>query len=76
MFCRQGSSVCVLYLLILHFQMSVYFDHAAAQLADCETVKIITDNLQKYGVPVVVAINRFDTDTDEELAALKTQFNI
>ena len=29
--------------------MSVYFDHAAAQLADCETVKIITDNLQKYG---------------------------
>ena len=30
------------------------------------------DNLQKYGVPVVVAINRFDTDTDEELAALRT----
>ena len=29
--------------------MSVYFDHAAAQLTDCETVKIITDNLQKYG---------------------------
>ncbi len=30
------------------------------------------DNLQKFGVPVVVAINRFDTDTDEELAALRT----
>ncbi|MBE6603074.1 MAG: formate--tetrahydrofolate ligase [Ruminococcaceae bacterium] len=29
------------------------------------------DNLQKFGVPVVVAINRFDTDTDEELAALR-----
>ncbi len=25
------------------------------------------ENLQKYGVPVVVALNRFDTDTDAEL---------
>ena len=29
------------------------------------------DNLQKFGVPVVVAINRFDTDTEAELAALR-----
>ena len=29
------------------------------------------DNLHKFGVPVVVAINRFDTDTDAELAALR-----
>ncbi|MBR7112306.1 MAG: formate--tetrahydrofolate ligase [Clostridia bacterium] len=29
------------------------------------------DNLQKFGVPVVVAINRFDTDTDAELSALR-----
>ena len=28
-------------------------------------------NMQKYGVPVVVAINRFGTDSDEELAAVK-----
>lgn len=28
------------------------------------------ENMRKYGVPVVVAINRFLTDTDEELAAL------
>lgn len=28
------------------------------------------ENMQKYGVGVVVAINRFDTDTDEELQAV------
>lgn len=29
------------------------------------------DNLQKYGVPVVVAINRFGTDTDAELKTVE-----
>ena len=29
------------------------------------------ENLQQYGVPVVVAINRFGTDTDAELEALR-----
>ncbi len=29
------------------------------------------ENMKSYGVPVVVAINRFDTDTDEELNAIK-----
>ena len=29
------------------------------------------DNLKKYGVPVVVAINRFHTDTDKELQLLE-----
>ena len=29
------------------------------------------DNLQKYGVPVVVAINRFGTDTEAELKAVE-----
>ncbi len=29
------------------------------------------DNLTKYGVPVVVALNRFDTDTDAELAFIR-----
>ena len=28
------------------------------------------ENMQKYGVPVVVAINRFYTDTEEEIAVL------
>ena len=29
------------------------------------------ENMKSYGVPVVVAINRFDTDTDAELNAVK-----
>ncbi len=29
------------------------------------------DNLTKYGVPVVVALNRFDTDTDAELEFIR-----
>ncbi|MBQ2663281.1 MAG: formate--tetrahydrofolate ligase [Clostridia bacterium] len=29
------------------------------------------ENMKSYGVPVVVAINRFDTDTDAELSAIK-----
>ncbi len=29
------------------------------------------ENLQKYNVPVVVAINRFESDTDAELSALR-----
>lgn len=29
------------------------------------------ENLQKYGVPVVVAINKFESDTDEEIEALR-----
>ena len=30
------------------------------------------DNMKKYGIPVVVAINRFLTDTDEELKAIES----
>jgi formate--tetrahydrofolate ligase len=30
------------------------------------------ENLQKYGVPVVVSINRFSSDTEGEIALLKT----
>ena len=29
------------------------------------------ENLQKFGVPVVVAVNRFETDTEAELAAIE-----
>lgn len=28
-------------------------------------------NMEKYGVPVIVAVNYFDTDTEDEIAALK-----
>lgn len=36
-----------------------------------ENLKIHIENMKKYRVPVVVAINRFDTDTEEELRFLQ-----
>lgn len=33
------------------------------------------ENMQSYGVPVVVAINRFDTDSNEELSAVIDRCN-
>lgn len=36
----------------------------------CNLVKHI-ENTKQYGIPVVVAINRFSTDTDAELNAIK-----
>ena len=33
------------------------------------------DNIHKFGLPVVVAINRFDTDTDAEIALLTEMCN-
>ncbi len=30
------------------------------------------DNIRKFGIPVVVAMNRFDTDTDAEMAYIRT----
>ncbi len=37
-----------------------------------EHLKRHIDNLSKFGVPVVVALNKFYTDTEEEIALLKT----
>lgn len=34
------------------------------------------ENIQSFGVPVVVAINKFNTDTDEEIAWLKSQVGV
>ncbi len=34
-------------------------------------LKTHIENMQKFGVPVVVAINRFHTDTDAEIAVIK-----
>ncbi len=34
-------------------------------------LQVHVENMRKYGVPVVVAINRFDSDTDGELALLE-----
>jgi len=47
----------------------------AVSPADCLkglwNLKIHVENLRKYGAPVVVAINRFDNDSDEEIAAIQ-----
>ncbi len=37
----------------------------------CQNLKIHAENVRKYGLPVVVAINRFPTDTDEELETVR-----
>jgi len=47
-------------------------ENVEALLRGAVNLEAHIDNLQKFGVPVVVAINRFDTDTDAELAALRT----
>ena len=37
----------------------------------CENLRTHAENVQKYGLPVVVAINRFPTDTLEELEIVR-----
>ena len=36
-----------------------------------ENLKVHLENLAKFGVPVVVAVNKFITDSDQEIAALQ-----
>ena len=43
----------------------------AAMKAGMVNLEAHIENLQMFGVPVVVAINRFAADTDEEIAALE-----
>ena len=37
----------------------------------CQNLKTHAENVRKYGLPVVVAINRFPTDTDQELETVR-----
>ena len=37
----------------------------------CQNLKTHVENVGKYGLPVVVAINRFPTDTDQELETVR-----
>ena len=46
-------------------------ENVAALKAGAVNLEAHIDNLQKFGVPVVVAINRFDTDSEEELSAIR-----
>ena len=40
-------------------------------LAGCSNLRVHIENIKKFGVPQVVAINRFPTDTDAEVAQVK-----
>ena len=43
-------------------------ENAAAVAKGCDNLKRHLENVRKFGVPPVVAINRFVTDTDKEIA--------
>ena len=45
--------------------------NVAAVTKGCDNLKRHIQNVKKFGVPPIVAINRFITDTDEEIAAVK-----
>lgn len=47
--------------------------NAKAVVKGCENLSKHLENAKQFGLPVVVAINRFVKDTDEELHAVKTQ---
>jgi len=46
-------------------------ENVAAVKAGCANLERHLQNLKKFGVPAVVAINRFITDTDKEVNAVK-----
>ncbi|MBW3163967.1 formate--tetrahydrofolate ligase [Ferrimonas balearica] len=52
---------------------AIFEPDAAALEAGFANLKWHIENVQRYGVPAVVALNRFPQDTDEELAWLKGQ---
>ena len=47
-------------------------ENAAAVEKGCANLGRHIDNLRQFGVPIAVAINRFPTDTDEEVAAIRS----
>jgi formate--tetrahydrofolate ligase len=47
-------------------------ENLAALKAGLPNLKTHIENMKKYGVPVVVAINRFYADTEAEIAAVKS----
>ncbi len=47
--------------------------NAKAVAKGCENLQKHLENAHQFGLPVIVAINRFVKDTDEELQAIKTQ---
>ncbi len=52
---------------------AIFEPDAEALEAGFANLKWHIENVQRYGIPAVVALNRFPQDTDEELAWLKAQ---
>ena len=48
-------------------------ENVAAVAKGCDNMKRHIENVNKFGVPAVIAINRFITDTDAEIAEVKRQ---
>jgi formate--tetrahydrofolate ligase len=47
-------------------------ENVAALERGCENLRAHIANMRKYGLPVVVAINRFETDTSSEIDTVET----
>ncbi|WP_318485349.1 formate--tetrahydrofolate ligase [Photobacterium leiognathi] len=54
---------------------AIFDEDSAALIAGFDNLKWHINNAARYGVPVVVAINRFPQDTDAELELLQTMIN-
>jgi len=50
---------------------SAYKENVSAVEKGCSNLRKQIENIRRFGVPCIVAINRFDTDTDREIAAVK-----
>ncbi len=48
-------------------------ENVAAVAKGCDNMKRHIENVNKFGVPAVIAINKFITDTDAEIAEVKRQ---
>ncbi|MCV6589870.1 MAG: formate--tetrahydrofolate ligase [Marinobacterium sp.] len=46
-------------------------ENVAAVTSGCSNLRRHIENVQKFGVPVIVAINRFSADTEAEMAAIR-----
>lgn len=80
--CRLGdikpdATVIVTSIRSLKYQVGMPSDALQEENLDYlnkgfENLKIHIENMKKFGTNIVVAINKFDTDTDEEISQLKS----
>ncbi len=73
---RPGAAVLVSTVRAAKYNAGVARDQLEAEnveavVAGSANVKAHVENVRKFGVPVIVAINRFTHDTDAEVAALR-----